>query len=112
MYVRFLGLVRSIIALLSVIVLAACNTPSGSGFETVRIENALERRVTVEEARHKWLRDGLSSRLESFLSGAQEGDELWLYRTYVTTDRRGGETGLALVRGGRVVNHVVHLIID
>ena len=125
----------ALVAIFSAVTFAGCRT--SAGFDTT-IENSLERRVTYEEARHialdgsDWdmkaaadhnashreleiLRDDrqrASSKLEAFLSQSREGDELWLYRTYVTVDRRRGEKGLALIRGGRVVQHIGLIIFD
>jgi hypothetical protein len=104
----------------------------------IRIEDSLERRVTVEEARHMALdsidhtiqvakneasdqklpdhlarnRELMSSRLESFLARLHEGDQLWSYRAYDTVDRRGGESGFAIVREGKVVEYVGFVVYD
>jgi hypothetical protein len=107
-----------------------------------RIGNALERRVTVEEARHVVFdeidraiqtvqtrsaskaegraeleiltreRKRRSAKFDTFLSRSRSGDELWLYRTSVTADQRGGESGLAFVRDGAVVEHMGVMILD
>lgn len=121
------------------LLLAACRSVYDRPNQTDRIADALERRVTEAEARDILLgpidrsieaappndndgsrlveslirlRQTLSARLDAFLSGSREGDQLWFYRTYVTVDRRGGESGFALVRDGRVVGHLTALIYD
>lgn len=66
-------------------------------------------RKELEILTKQWQR--LSSRLESLLSRSRKGDQLWLYRTGVR-DRRGGKEGFALVRNGRVVEHMGVIIFD
>ncbi len=112
------------------VLIVGCQSPRHSRHENVRIADSLERQITADEARHilfddidrdieaaqarpaaeegvgdvvtdlSQVRQGLSSRFDSFLERSREGDELWMYRTHVTADRRGGESGFALVRKG------------
>lgn len=60
-------------------------------------------------ARH---RQRQSSSLESLLSQSHKSDQIWHYRTYVTADRRGGESGIALVRNGKVIGQMQIMIFD
>ena len=128
-------------AIVCAVLLIGCQSPSGSHSEAVRIADALKQRLTPEEARHILLddidraiqaaqkrsatheadteaavlsrqRQRLSARFDSFLSRSRTGDEVWDYRTYVTADQRGGESGFALVRAGRVVEHMGVMIYD
>ena len=105
----------------------------------VEIGNSLETRTTIEDAPYQLLpgvlRDGqspagtaadnhgtraeldfilkrLRSQLEPLWSRVLPGDELWVYRAYLTADKRGGERGVAIVRNGRVVDHMGIFIID
>ena len=53
----------------------------------------------------------LSLALESFLSGFLEKDELWTYRTLATSDR-ASESGIAIVRDGKVIQHMAFAVYD
>jgi hypothetical protein len=53
----------------------------------------------------------LSARVESFLSGLLEGDELWTYRNPATADS-AGESSIAIVRDGKVVRHMAFAVYD
>ena len=129
-------------AIVCAVLLVGCQSPPGPHDEAVRIADALKRRVTPDEARHILFddidraiqaaqghsathedartevavlsrqRQRLSSRFDSFVSRSRPGDALWEYRTYVTADHRGGESGFALVRDGRVVEHMGVMIYD
>jgi hypothetical protein len=121
------------------VLLVGCQSPqSPRDDDTARIASSLERCITNEEARRMILNDidlgiqgkqaqapdprelvilaknrkAISSRLESFLARSRSGDQLWVYRTYVAADWRGGESGLALVRAGTVVEHMRFIIYD
>jgi len=130
------------VAIVCAVLFVGCQSPQGSHDDTARIANALEKHITTEEARHILFDDidratqrvraratdnedsrteleiwakqrrRLSSSLESLLSRSREGDELWSYRTYVTADRRGGESGFALIRDGRIIEHMEIMIYD
>lgn len=84
-----------------------------------RIMRGLEKRVTAEEARgivladldnciaegramntdesrkeaqlSTQIREIRNSKLDSFFARRRTGDEIWVYRTYATPDRRGGQ---------------------
>lgn len=105
--------------------------------ELAVISSSLERRITVEEARDiagnqltpsmqqvhslaasdenarfEWeflnsRRQRTSSRFDAFLSRAYHNDELWTYSTITLSCR---ESGLALVRQGKVVDHLPLII--
>ena len=128
--------------IVSAVLLVGCQSPNESRDTTTRIAESLARQITAEEARRIILdrfdpdiqaaqarsatdedsrlelevltrgRRRKISGLESFLSRRQNGDELWTYRTYVTADRRGGESGFALVRNRRVVEHMGDITYD
>jgi hypothetical protein len=134
--------IRFHVAIICTVLFAGCQSPNGSHDDAARIANALEKQITIEEARHILFDDidramqavqaratdtedsrtelkilaghrrMLNSRLESLLSRSRNGDALWSYRTYVTADRRGGESGFALIRDGRVIEHMEIVIID
>jgi hypothetical protein len=53
----------------------------------------------------------LSLALESFLSGLLERDELWTYRILAASNR-AGESGIAIVRDGKVVRHMAFAVYD
>jgi hypothetical protein len=53
----------------------------------------------------------LSLALESFLSGLLEKDELWTCRILAASDR-AGESGIAIVRDGKVVRHMAFAVYD
>jgi hypothetical protein len=129
-------------AIICAVLLVGCQSPPGTHDETVRIALALKRRITPDEARHILFddidraiqaaqthlaahedvrtevailssqRQRLSARFDSFFTHSRAGDELWDYRTYVTPEQRGGESGIALVREGIVVGHMKVMIYD
>ncbi|MBA4148959.1 MAG: hypothetical protein H0X66_12655 [Verrucomicrobia bacterium] len=128
------------VAVVCAILIAGCQSPRTSRDAAVRIASSLERRVTDAEARHILVdhiehaihaaraanhkdssieveilskkRHQLTARFDSFLSRSSSDDQLWAYRTYATPDQRGGESGFALVRGGRVVEYMGVMIYD
>ncbi len=133
---------RLCFAIICAVLLVGCKSQHDSHDETVRVANALERRITPDEARHilfdhidramhaaqmhsasnedarlelailSQRRQRLGSKFDSFLGRSRTGDEIWDYRTYATADRRGGESGFAIVRDGRVVEHMGIMIYD
>jgi hypothetical protein len=133
---------RTCFPIVCAFLLVGCQSPQGPHDKTARIADALERRITADEARHILLdvidreiraaqtrsatdedarivvtglsryRQRLSSKFDSFLGRSRPGDELWGYRTFATADHRGGESGFALVRDGRVVEHMGVMIFD
>ena len=113
---------------------SACRTPHGE------VQNSLTKRLTEEEARNEAygyidrdlskldripeservreeravltsVRAKQKKRFDKFYSRFQARDECWSYRTYVV-ENRGGQTGLARVRKGRVKETLPLLIID
>lgn len=56
-------------------------------------------------------REKCSLALESFLSGLLKKDELWTYRILAASDR-AGESGIAIVRDGKVVRHMAFAVYD
>lgn len=131
---------RLLAAISCVMLLLGCHSVETRRREADRITSALEKRITVEQARHIVLdvydhaiqtadndrtpgaraesetlakkRQRLNSRLETFLGCYRPGDELWSYRTYVTPDRHGGERGLAILRAGVVIEHMGLMVYD
>ena len=138
--VSLVRVMRFVLVIVCATLLIGCHSPRSSGDETAQIASSLERRVTDAEARHILLddieramqaarsanhddshrelevldkkRQRLTSKFESFLSHFQKDDQLWVYRTYVTSDRRGGESGFALVRNGWIAEHMGVMIYD
>jgi len=130
--------VRFLIAIVCTVLVIGCESPQSSRDDNASIASSLEKPITNEEARHILFddidrsirvaqtqasdqaeleilvkhRQKLSSSLESFLSRVRAGDQLWLYRIYATSDRRGGESGFALLRDGAVVGHMGVMIHD
>jgi hypothetical protein len=126
---------RRYFGMLCAVLVVGCQSPTRS-YEALAA--SLTRRITPDEARHILFdlidrdiqaaeahdasrtelavlseqRQLLSSRFDSFLRHSRAGDELWDYRTYVTADHRGGNSGFALLRDGRVVEQMVFLIHD
>ena len=133
---------RLCLPIVCAVLLAGCQSQPCSHDESVRIAGALKTRITPDEVRHILFDDidraiqtaktdltthedvrtevvmlsrqrrRLSSRFDSFLGHSRSGDELWDYRTYVTPERRGGESGFALVREGKVVGHMKVRVYD
>jgi hypothetical protein len=68
-------------------------------------------RVKFERAALTRLRDRQKEKLDKFFSRFRPSDQCWSYRTYVVQDR-GGQTGLAQVRKGRVKEVLPLLTID
>lgn len=129
----------TVIGIAALLVLASCATQTGSPVAVTR--DSLERRITREEAQAFVLADtdravqlaqahttnsaeaqselkilvahrhDLTSRLESFLAGSSPSDQLWFYRTQ-TSAGRGGDSGLALLRNGKIVDHLTIAICD
>lgn len=128
------------VAIVCAVLLVGCQSPNSIDVDIARIASWLERRITHGEARHIFhddferavaqaraanhedsraelevlakQRQRRISKLESFLSRSRRGDELWVYRTCATADRRGGESGFVLVRDGRVVERLGVMIHD
>jgi hypothetical protein len=126
------------VAIVLTFVVVGCQSPSASRHANACIAKSLEKRIGDEEARHIAFDDidrtmraaqsngsdfaelevlarhrkSLYSKIEAFLSRFRGGDQLWVYRTHVTADRRGGESGFALVRDGAVVEHITLMIYD
>jgi hypothetical protein len=99
--------------LLSFVLLIGCVIPAERLHGNVEIENALVKRVTDEEARAIALSSGGDdSKLEKFFLLRRPDDELWTYRTFVTADLRGGQSGLALIRRGKTAAHLPLLTYD
>lgn len=124
------------------LVFAGCQSYHDTSNNIARIAKSLERHISAQEARHIVLdytegavkaarantanpeesrqeleiltknREQCSSRLESFLSRLRKGDELWVYRTYVSPGRPCGEMGFARVRRGKVVAYLRSIIFD
>jgi hypothetical protein len=80
--------------------------------KVAQTRSAADEDVRTELAVLSKHRQRLSSEFHSFLIRSRAGDELWDYRTYVTADHRGGERGFALVRDGRVVEHMEIITYD
>jgi hypothetical protein len=79
---------RSAWKIVLLVLLMGCVAPAGRVPGNIEIENALEKRVTNEEARdialgqvHSKARDNLAAKLDNFLLLRCRGDELWAYRT-------------------------------
>ena len=134
-----LASVRLPLVIVGVALLVGCRSAHDTGDTSSSIVESLERQLTTEEAQRIVLsyfdsaiqaaqarsatnavsRDEIRiltrhrqrsvSRLESFLSHKRSGDELW---TYLTAKPRCRESGLALVRGGQVVQSMGILIYD
>ncbi len=132
-----LNLMRFHFVIICAVLLVGCQSAHESRDAAARIAESLERQITAEEAQrivvshinpairaaqarsaaHEDSRVELEiltrhrqrsiSELESFLSRRQSGDELW---TYLTAGPPCRESGLALVRGGQVVEHMAILI--
>lgn len=130
---------RDNVLICCLVLLLGCQTPEGVR-ERAWIMGGLEKRVTPDEARlvafrHidtaikqdlalntdggreeaetlAKLRQNQNSKLDWFLGRCRDGDEIWTYRYYLTPDRRGGESGLAILRKGVIVEHKVMLIYD
>jgi hypothetical protein len=133
--------VRTVIGIAALLVLATCATQTGSPVAVTReslerrinreeaqafvladtdraVQLAQAQRATTNSAEAqselKILaahRHDLTSRLESFLADSSPSDELWVYRTH-TSAGRGGESGLALLRNGRIIDHLTIAICD
>ena len=133
-WIRFLAVSICLISWLG------CRSSQLSQQEAAHISNALEKQLTVVEARQivledldhqiqqaqtraatneasqevlavlTGLRTGRLSQFENFLSATRPGDSLWTYQTRATTDRGCRENGLAIVRADRVVRRFVVMI--
>ena len=102
---------RLLPALIVTALLLGCHSTHSSRDEVGNITEALERPITPDEAR-QMLRNSRSSHLDAFLKRLREGDELWYYRTYAWENQRGGEGGIAIVRNGKVVDHMLFFTFD
>jgi hypothetical protein len=124
---------RPLLSIAIAVLFMGCKSAYNSGDRLAIISSSLERRITEQEAHDIALGDlesamqklpksiagdedarlereilkrkhqRTSQTLEAFLSRAHPSDQLW---TYCTATRPCRESGLALLRQGRVVDHV------